>query len=42
MKLSTKLPDEKAAEITQQQFFDALKHITTLDTGAILLLAALL
>jgi hypothetical protein len=42
MKLSNKLSDEKAAEIAHQQYFETLKHLTTIDTGAIFLLAVLM
>jgi len=39
MKLSTRLSSEKAAEISQQQYFESLKHLTTLNAGSILLIA---
>lgn len=42
MKLSRNLPKEKAAEISQQQFFDWLKHITTLSSASVVLLATFL
>ena len=42
MKLSRRLSYDKAAEIGQQQYFDALKHVTTLSTGTIVILATFL
>lgn len=42
MKLSKNLSNEKAAEISQQHYFETLKHLTTLSSASVLLLATFL
>lgn len=42
MKLSKNLSQEKAAELSQQQFFETLKHITTLSSASVLLMTTFL